>query len=1047
MLLIVLLVGTPTLPGCSPESPAPDVFDAPDGQGRIPDSSSDAPERLPPQAGSVDIGPAMLDRVSVRPEYFVQSGGTDPDTDAAGASPGIRDVMRPGFDRFRPAAGSRLNFGFIEDPVWIRFQIQGGNAGIVRLLEIGFALIDRIDLYLVAPGGRIVHTAAAGVSVPFAKRDRAHRYFIFELGPQDARPHTVYLRLETRNALVVPLAIWSEAGFRRIDHKLQFALGLYYGIIAVMILYNLFLYFSIRDQSYLYYVGTLVALHGLFQLCIDGLVPELLPFAFLESARAVSQLTAAAVSVGLVFSLGFCRRFLDTRRNTAPIDPVLRLLSVVAVIVVPLMFVLDSYLVYQWIVFLGMIVVCWFLIAGFAALRAGYRPARFYLLAWLLISVGGFLYGLKSMGWIPSTNYSEYGLQVGLAIEAWLLSLALGDRFQSLKQGVIEAQDEALALEYQAREIEKLKDEIFALESAESGALGPETIPKTIPETISKTVTKANTDEGAASAGSVANVGSLGALLEKILAALHRLLRFERGFVVVSDREDRLHWRSIGAMPAGMDSIVSSEEFVQKFLKMPAEIFAYLNSVFYLSEGPRTRAAEDAGRTALIEKGHGETLETMARITAALEAEQFHLAIPLAFRRQTFGYVILSKKSNGRDYDPGEITILEGFRLSLALAVRNAVLYEQIQRLRGRAEEKARRLSDYFSDMREVVKHRLPEDKTLVFASERMAYLFELAQKYAKQTRQAILITGPTGTGKELIAQAIHEKGAPDPAAGDAANQAGQSAAPFSRPFVAINCAAVPAGLWETEIFGFEKGAFTDARSAHAGRVEQARGGTLFFDEIGEMPLEMQPKLLRLLQERKFQRVGGRKNIGADCRFVFATHRDLKELVNQGEFREDLFYRIHVLELQVPSLAQRPDDIPILLDYFLQKYAGEMETRVTAIDPAAMDLLLAYSWPGNIRELENAMIYALLHAEARAIAVHDLPPSISAGLPAGVESPMLAAADSFFPDTYDEMLRAFSRKLILKAIESTGGDKPEAARRLGIKRATFYYRLRELGIQ
>ncbi|MCR9141491.1 MAG: sigma 54-interacting transcriptional regulator [bacterium] len=951
-------------------------------------------------AGPIDLsGRDLPGRMLVHPEFFVERG------EQIASALTIRDVARPDFDGFGPAPTPRLNFGFIQDPIWVRFQIRGG-ASAERLLEIGFALIDRIDLYLVAPNGRTVSRDRAGVSSAFALRDRPYRYYIFELRPPDNRTHTVYLRLETRNALVVPLALWSEAAFQQIDHRLQFALGLYYGVIAVMILYNLFLFFTIRDRSYIYYVGTLIAVHGMFQLCIDGLVPELLPYEFLRSGRAIAQLTAGSVSIGLVFALLFCRSFLDTPRNAARLDPVLRVLAVVHLFAVPLMFLLDSYVVFQWIVFLGMVAVCWFLIAGFAALRAGYRPARFYLLAWLLLSVGGFLYGLKSMGWIPSTEVSEYALQVGLAIEAWLLSLALGDRFQTLKQGVIEAQDEALALEYQARETEKLKDEIFALESMEPSE---------------------GERAGRDAEEAPVNDGSLGVLLEKILASLHRLLRFERGFIVVSDREDRLHWRSVGAMPAGLNTILSGEEFIQKFLKMPADFFAYLNSVFFLERGPRASESETASRVA---QEHAETLATMSRIVEALEREKFHLAIPLSFRRQTFGYVILSKKTSGASYDSGEITILESFRLSLALAVRNAILYEQIKRLRGRAEEKARRLSDYFSDMREVVKYRMSE-KTLVFASQRMAYLLELAQKYAKQTRQPILITGPTGTGKELIAQAIHEDGS-----------GAQS------PFVALNCAAVPAGLWETEVFGFEKGAFTDARSAHAGRVEQAAGGTLFFDEIGELPLAMQAKMLRLLQEREFQRVGGKKNIRADCRFVFATHRDLKELVDAGSFREDLYYRIHVLEIQVPPLADRPDDIPILLNYFLQKYARELEARVTAIEPAAMETLLRYAWPGNIRELENALIYALLHAASDTISLNDLPPAISAGSVAGPldQDSGSASSDLFYSGTYDEMVRGFSRNLILDAIESAGGDKLQAARRLGIKRATFYYRLKELGI-
>jgi formate hydrogenlyase transcriptional activator len=284
-------------------------------------------------------------------------------------------------------------------------------------------------------------------------------------------------------------------------------------------------------------------------------------------------------------------------------------------------------------------------------------------------------------------------------------------------------------------------------------------------------------------------------------------------------------------------------------------------------------------------------------------------------------------------------------------------------------------------------------------------------------TDSGVLILGETGTGKELIARAIHNL-----------------SARRNRSFVKVNCAAIPSGLLESELFGHEKGAFTGAIMRKAGRFEVADKGTLFLDEVGDIPLELQPKLLRVLQEHEFERLGSTRTQQVDVRVVAATHRDLKQMVEDGEFRADLYYRLHVFPLQVPPLRDRAEDIPLLVRHFVDEYARRMNRRIESIPSQTIEAFSGYSWPGNVRELQNFIVRSVI-----------LSPGTS--LRAPLEE--LTQATVHVAQTPLSTLEEMEREHVLRALKEsnwvTGGPKGAAAK-LGMKRTTLAYRIRKLNI-
>jgi two-component system response regulator AtoC len=306
----------------------------------------------------------------------------------------------------------------------------------------------------------------------------------------------------------------------------------------------------------------------------------------------------------------------------------------------------------------------------------------------------------------------------------------------------------------------------------------------------------------------------------------------------------------------------------------------------------------------------------------------------------------------------------------------------------------------------------------MVAKSEPMRRILNLVAKVADY-KTTVLITGESGTGKELIAQAIHRSGC----------RAG-------RPLVSLNCAALPETLLESELFGHVKGAFTDAVRDKAGLINEADGGTLLLDEIGEMPVSLQVKLLRVLQEEEVRPVGGTTSRKVDVRVLAATARDLEREVAAGRFREDLFYRLNVLPIHIPPLRQRPEDIPPLVAHFVAKYNLKLGLAVEGLTPAAMSACLAYDWPGNVRELENALERAMVLTEERTIGCESLPPAVQ-GAAEGT-APGLAVREN---------VRALERQLIIRALEKSGGNRTQASKLLQISHPCLLSKIRDYGIE
>ncbi len=359
----------------------------------------------------------------------------------------------------------------------------------------------------------------------------------------------------------------------------------------------------------------------------------------------------------------------------------------------------------------------------------------------------------------------------------------------------------------------------------------------------------------------------------------------------------------------------------------------------------------------------------------------------------------------------------------------------QLRRVVGEALEVARRMRTPA-----VVAETAPDpdvDGAIVGSCPAMREVYKAIGRVAAQ-EVPVLITGESGTGKELVARAIYQHG---PRA--------------KAPFLALNCAAIPEALLESELFGHEKGAFTGADRRRIGKFEQCNGGTLFLDEIGDMPLALQAKMLRLLQEQAFERVGGNETVRTDVRMIAATHHDLKADAAAGKFRPDLYYRLGVFTIHLPPLRERGEDLPLLVRHYLGRFSRELGREVREAAPEVLERCRAYGWPGNIRELQSVLKQALLRASGPVLLPAFLPELAgepgqpAAGAPGpepGVEAYILQRLGPEARDLYAEVHRQVDRLLLPRVLEYTSGNQNQAARLLGIARQTLRLKLRELGL-
>jgi Nif-specific regulatory protein len=429
--------------------------------------------------------------------------------------------------------------------------------------------------------------------------------------------------------------------------------------------------------------------------------------------------------------------------------------------------------------------------------------------------------------------------------------------------------------------------------------------------------------------------------------------------------------------------------------------------VYSLEDGLPAKVMETGKAVILpprrIATGNGErTLDA----AIAIPANMTFFCVPITHTKKVLGTISAERIYHNRRLLKQDVQLMSTIAAMIAPAV-ELYLLEHVEKARLEHEN---------DELKSALKRKF-KPANIIGNAKAMQEVYQLIQKVS-ETKATVLILGESGVGKELAASAIHYNGA---------NAGG--------PFIKFNCAALPENLIESELFGHEKGAFTGAFAMRSGRFEQANGGTIFLDEIGELSLPMQAKLLRVLQERTFERVGGNRSIKVDLRIIAATNRNLPELIETGLFREDLYYRLNVFPITIPPLRERGSDVVLLADHFASHYAKELGKEIKRISTPALNMMLAYAWPGNVRELENVIERSVILAEDGVVHGYNLPPSLQTG----------EETDTGFG--LEDKLMAVEYEMIVEALKNNRGNMTEAARELNLTRRILGLRMARHNIQ
>ena len=432
-----------------------------------------------------------------------------------------------------------------------------------------------------------------------------------------------------------------------------------------------------------------------------------------------------------------------------------------------------------------------------------------------------------------------------------------------------------------------------------------------------------------------------------------------------------------------------------------------------MTEYPLSALADQESTIVIAPAPNGGQLSTIERLLGNFHWEVY---IPIRANGSAFGFIALSAKISGAAIDDSDTTLLAMLAAQLGIALKNGEYVLQIQRQKAEIEELQKRVEAENVVLRAEVRER-SQFKEIIGSSVALQRVLSLVEKVAP-TPASVLITGETGTGKELIARALHEL-----------------SPRRNGPLINVNCPAIPAGLAESELFGHERGAFTDAVQAKPGKFELADGGTIFLDEIAELSLELQVKLLRVLQEHETQRVGGRRVHKLDLRVVAATNRDLEAEIRGGRFRNDLYYRLAAVVVDVPPLRARTDDIPMLASFFLERAARTYQKTIKGFAPDAMTALCRYNWPGNIRELEHVVERAALLCTSGVIQAEHL------------SDLALAAAEEGPRQLLRTVVRDEKLRRVTAALAQTGGNRAAAARLLGMSASNLSRLIKSLGLK
>jgi Nif-specific regulatory protein len=476
------------------------------------------------------------------------------------------------------------------------------------------------------------------------------------------------------------------------------------------------------------------------------------------------------------------------------------------------------------------------------------------------------------------------------------------------------------------------------------------------------------------------NYGDATSLLTQILESATRLTAGEASSLILKNEEDGKLYFEIALGPKGRD--------IKKFSLNPGEGIAG-----WVAEHSQSLIVNDVETDSRF---YGDISKSIDFPTYSI------LAVPMVVREKCVGLFEIINKKDKKYFTQSDLQWLEIFAVQAAIAIENAKYLE-----------KAREEIGYLRDQIIVDKGY----HVLIAKSPDIVEKLDLIERIAK-TDSSVLILGESGVGKELIAEQVHLR----------SNRK-------SGPFVRVNCAALPEGLLESELFGHVKGAFTDAFQNRLGRFELANGGTIFLDEIGDLPLKLQAKLLRVLQQKTFERVGSSDTVTVDVRIVAATNRDIDSQVKRGEFRSDLYYRLNVLPIYVPPLRQRKDDITALADFFLKKFSLETKKQFTGFTDQAVEQMLSYPWPGNVRELENAVERAVVIAKEKTIGARDL-----------LIGDVAMGRDEYRGKSLKDALTIFKKHFIASALDEHQWNQTETSKVLDIQRTYLSRLIKELGI-
>jgi transcriptional regulator with GAF, ATPase, and Fis domain len=489
-----------------------------------------------------------------------------------------------------------------------------------------------------------------------------------------------------------------------------------------------------------------------------------------------------------------------------------------------------------------------------------------------------------------------------------------------------------------------------------------------------------------------------------------RLLQDLRTLVTIATKissiqqSDSLHWQLLGmildAIPAERGAILLHDDRTEDFKSVAA--WDKVSGPGQAVQVSRTVLQRVVGDSAALLVNDTSADEVLKRASTLMNAQvRSILCAPLISYQKALGAIYLDNRSLSIRFDKGHLELLTSIAGIAALALANVQRAELLKR-------EAQRLQV-----------ALDAEHNIVGESAATHQLLGLIARVA-DTDATVLLCGESGTGKELAARALH-----------------RASARRQGPFVAINCAAIPEALLESELFGYDKGAFTGATALKSGQIELAHGGTLFLDEIGELARALQAKLLRFLQEREFTRVGGSRPVRVDVRVIAATNKDLAVAAKTGAFRQDLYYRLNVISVTVPPLRDRPEDIPLLASYFAAKFSAKCKRRVLGISPRAESCLVRYDWPGNIRELENAIERAVVLGSSDLILPEDLPETLFETQPSAEPSDL----------DYQSAVVELKKQLIIKAVKQARGNYTEAAKKLGVHPNYLHRLIRNMNVK